>query len=439
MMRKQQLQASVPLLLALSPLAQALTLYQDADSEIAARLQGAAGIFHSGESYGQTGERDPGSVNWQETTLQYGIDFKHRTAGLGELHGALDWVSSATFGDGDAAGWTVGDERTTKIENAWLGWRSADLFPALGENGLALSGGRQNVVVGDGFLISGDALNIGRGLLDGAVNRGGAYYLTGRKAFDQTAILRLGGDQGWRGDLMWLKSDNPAQASPELAVATLEHIAAPATFGLTAIKVTDTDEALAELLYPERKGMKLYSVRAQGNAGVSDLFLAAEHAWERKDAGNENAWYLEAGWAFSQLPGKPSVNYRYSRFSEGYDPLFYGNGRALGTWFQGEVASNYAGPFNSNTRVHHLGVKAAVSDSVNVGALFYTFDTLDPSLGNRDARELDLYAEWAIDQHWSVLPLVGYYKPRRSTEDGGSQLETSRGNLYGQVLLVWSY
>lgn len=135
-MRKQQLLASVPLLLALSPWAQALTLYQDADSEIAARLQGAAGLFHSRESYAQTGEREAGSVDWQEATLQYGIDFKHRSAGFGELHGALDWVSSASFGDGDAAGWTVGDERTTKIENAWLGWRSADLFPALGENGV---------------------------------------------------------------------------------------------------------------------------------------------------------------------------------------------------------------------------------------------------------------------------------------------------------------
>lgn len=439
MMRKQQLQASVPLLLALSPLASAITLYQDADSEIAGTLQGAAGVFHSRESYGQTGVREPGSVNWQETTLQYGVGFKHRGAGLGEVHGALDWVSSATFGDGDAAGWTVGDERTTKIENAWVGWRSAGLFPTLGENGLELSAGRQNVLVGDGFLISGDALNIGRGLLEGQVNRGGAYYLTGRKAFDQTAILRWGGQQGWRGDLMWLKSDNAAQAKPELSVATLEHVSAPVTFGLTGIRVTDTDATFAALLYPERKGMKLYSARAQGNAGVSDLFLAAEHAWERKQSGNENAWYLEAGWTFSQLPGKPSVNYRYSRFSEGCDPLFYGNGRALGTWFQGEVAANYAGPFNTNIRVHHLGIKAAVTDSLGVGALIYSFDTLDPNLGNRDGRELDLYAEWAVDKHWSVLPLVGYYAPRRSVEDGGSQLGNSRANLYGQVLVAWSF
>ncbi|WP_437881195.1 hypothetical protein [Pseudomonas sp. LRF_L74] len=439
MMRKQQIQASLWLSLALSPWAGAVTLYQDSDSEVSAKLLGAAGVFHSRESYAQTGAREAGSVDWQEATLQYGIEFKHGRAGLGQAYGALDWVSSASFGDGDAAGWTLGDERTSKIENAYLGWRSAGLFPLLGENGIDLSFGRQNVVVGDGFLVSGDALNIGKGLLDGEVNRGGAYYLTGRKAFDQTAILRLGGEQGWRGDLMWLKSDNRVQAEPEVALGTLEHVADAGTVGLTYLKVLDTDSRLAELLAPERKGMKQYSVRAQGNAGVSDLFLAAEHAWESKDSGKESAWYLEAGWTFSELPGKPSVNYRYSRFSEGYDPLFYGNGRALGTWFQGEVAANYAGPFNTNTVVNHIGLKASLSEQLGVGALFYTFATLDESLGNRDGRELDVYAEWVVDEHWSVLPLVGYYKPRRSVDDGGSQLGNDRGNLYAQMLLVWAY
>ena len=89
--------------------------------------------------------------------------------------------------------------------------------------------------------------------------------------------------------------------------------------------------------------------------------------------------------------------------------------------------------------MQHVGVKAAVSDNLKVGALFYDFDTLDPRLGNRDARELDLYAEWTLDEHWSLLPLVGYYQPARSTEEGGSQLGTARGNVYGQLLLVFGF
>ncbi|MCQ5134626.1 hypothetical protein NE541_16555, partial [Coprococcus eutactus] len=66
--------------------------------------------------------------------------------------------------------------------------------------------------------------NLGKADLGANFDRGGAYYLAARKAFDRTAVLRLGGKQGWRGDLMWLKSDNHYQADTSLAVANLEHV-----------------------------------------------------------------------------------------------------------------------------------------------------------------------------------------------------------------------
>ena len=430
---------SLTVLVGLSPLANALSLYADDQTQVDAKLQAAAGAFYSRENYAQSGTRTKGSSSWQESVFQYGLDLKHSTQSLGNTYAALNWVSSATYGDGDPAGWSNGSERTTKIEDAYLGWRSAELFPLLGTDGIDFSVGRQNIVIGDGFLVSGDALNIGREIADGRQNRGGAYYLTARKAFDQTVVLRLGGKQGWRSDLMWLKSDNPAQAKPEVAVGTLEHVAEKGTVGLTYLKVLDTDKELADLFYPERKGMKQYSVRAQGNAGVPNLFLAGEYAREDKTSGEENAWYMEAGWTFSDLPLKPVVNYRYSRFSDGYDPLFYGNGRALGTWFQGEVASNYAGPFNSNTQVHHVGIKVAATPSVNVGALLYDFSTLDRSRQNLNAREADLYAEWTINEHFTLLPLVGFYKPEKSDASGGTQLGSSDTNLYAQVILAASF
>lgn len=430
---------SLTVLVGLSPLANALSLYADDQTQVDAKLQAAAGAFYSRENYAQSGTRAKGSSSWQESVFQYGLDLKHSTQSFGSTYAALNWVSSATYGDGDPAGWSNGSERTTKIEDAYIGWRSAELFPLLGTDGIDFSVGRQNIVIGDGFLVSGDALNLGREIADGSLNRGGAYYLTARKDFDQTVVLRLGGKQGWRSDLMWLKSDNPAQVKPEVAVGTLEHVAEKGTVGLTYLKVLDTDKELADLFYPERKGMKQYSVRAQGNAGVPNLFLAGEYAREDKTSGEENAWYMEAGWTFSDLPLKPVVNYRYSRFSEGYDPLFYGNGRALGTWFQGEVASNYAGPFNSNTQVHHVGIKVAATPSVNVGALLYDFSTLDRSRQNLNAREADLYAEWTINEHFTLLPLVGFYKPERSDASGGTQLGSSDTNLYAQVILAASF
>ena len=117
-------------------------------------------------------------------------------ADSGTLYGAFNLLSSATWGDGDAAGNTDGSERTTKIEDAYLGWRSADLFPALGQDGVDFSAGRQVIKLGRGFLINDDGPNLGNGPANGALDRGGAYYLAARHAFDRTAVLRLGGEQG---------------------------------------------------------------------------------------------------------------------------------------------------------------------------------------------------------------------------------------------------
>lgn len=433
------LSCATPAFLIFSSTAHSLPLYSDGATTVDAKLGASFGIFSSGEKYAQTPTQTSGSVSWQEAVFQYGLDVKHKSEQFGSTYASLNWVSTATFGDGDAAGWSVGDERTTKIEDAYAGWKSGNLAPMLGEDGIDVSFGRQNIVVGDGFIISGDALDMGRGPLEGRLNRGGAYYLTGRKDFDQTAVLRLGGSEGLRGDLMWLKSDNRAQASPETAVATLENVTEKGTIGLTAVKVLDTDKEFADILFPERKDMKIYSVRAKGNAGVPGLFLAGEYAKENKTSSDENAWYLEAGWTFNDTKFTPKVNYRYSRFSEAYDPLFYGNGRELGTWFQGEVAGNYAGPFNSNSTIQQVGLKLAVTPTFNAGALLYKFDTINTDVQNLSGKELDIYGEWTVNEHLLVLPLIGFYKPDQSAENGGSQLGSDRTNTYAQLLFVTNF
>jgi len=420
--------------------ASAYELYADDDTHLNANLEAAFGLFHSRENYATSGSKNAGSSSWREGYVKYGISFDQGLAGSGTGYGAFNLLSSGTWGDGDAAGFTDGSERTTKIEDAYLGWRSGNLFEALGEDGVDLSFGRQNVRVGDGFLINGDALNLGNGLADGEYDRGGAYWLAARKAFDQTAVLRLGGNQGLRGDLMWLKSDNRAQAKPEMLVGTLEHVSDAGTLGLTVIDIRDIDKQYASPAQLGRDGMKTYSVRGQGNAGVKDLFLSGEYAWQdRKSGGKEDAWYLEAGWTFSDVAWSPSVNYRYSRFSEGYDPLFFGFSRGYGTWFQGEVAANYSGPFNSNTQVHHVAVKVSPLENLSIGALWFDFNTLDRSLGNFDGRELDFYAEWAVSDNLIVMPVVGLYQPDRQANQGGTQLGNDNRNLYSQLVFVTQF
>lgn len=420
--------------------ANAYELYGNDDGHLNATLEAAFGIFHSQENYAPSGRLSEGSSSWREGYIKYGLSFDKGLAGAGTSYGAANLLSSGTWGDGDAAGFSDGSERTTKFEDAYLGWRSDELFAPLGKDGVDLSFGRQNIAIGDGFLINGDALNMGKGLADGEFNRGGSYYLAARKAFDETAVLRLGGKEGWRSDLMWLKSNNRAQAMTEMYAGTLEHVAEAGTVGLTYIKTTDIDEQYASPLQLERDGMQTYSLRATGNAGVKDLFLSGEYAEQDKPhASNEDAWYLEAGWTFSAAPWTPYVSYRYSRFSENYDTLFYGMSRGYGTWFQGEVAGNYAGPFNNNSRIQNVGLKVSPLENLNLGALYFNYDTIDRNLGNTDGHEVDLYAEWHVNDHLTVMPLVGFYQPDKSFDNGGTQLGNNNQNVYAQLLFVTGF
>ncbi|MNE82262.1 hypothetical protein D3C80_1789730 [compost metagenome] len=100
------------------------------------------------------------------------------------------------------------------------------------------------------------------------------------------------------------------------------------------------------------------------------------------------------------------------------------------------MAGNYAGPFNSNTRVHHVGLKVTPLENLSLGALWFDFDTIDRSLGNFGGRELDLYAEWAVSENLIVMPVVGLYTPDKSAAEGGTQLGNDDNNLYSQVVFV---
>ena len=234
----------------------AFDLFKDEQAQLIFDLKAVAGLFHSGESYAQV-PGPPGHRTWQEGYAAYGVSGNYGVGSESRVYGAVSLLSSGTWGDGDAAGFTTGTERRTVVENAYIGWRSGDLMPALGSNGFDLSGGRQSYTIGDGFLVYGDAENFGEGfdelaaagIAPGSLDRGGAYYLAGRQAFDKTLILRLGGKQGIRGQVFWLKSDNRAQAKTELAGVNLEYGSDRyGTLGLTYLKGLSVDEKFAEFL-----------------------------------------------------------------------------------------------------------------------------------------------------------------------------------------------
>ncbi len=403
---------------------QAYTLTENETTTLNLDFEAVAGLFDSGETYGNSED----SPAWAEGYVKYGFSGSHKL-GTGEMFGAANAMSTGNWGDGDASGITTGDERMTDIEDLYVGYRT-DMFE--------LSAGRQNFVIGDGFLFNGDALNMGKGL-DGIApdspDRGGAYWLAARKAFDKTVVGRIGGDEGMRSDMFWLESDNPAQASVEMAGINLEYVGSKGTFGLLYTEGLDVDEEQAAFFgHTRRDGQKTTSLRYQGNAGVENLFLSAEYVDQSQGNSDPdaNAWYGEVGWTFADATWSPSVNYRYTSYDEGYDPLFFGFNRGYGTWFQGEVAANYAGPFGTDSDIHYLGVKANPTPMLTLGAGYFNFTDTQGGSGDNDAQELDIWAEWVAADHLIISPLVGFYRPDSATSVQGND-DT---NTYMQVIAI---
>jgi len=416
-------------------------LYKSARVELDADVDATYAVLHSQESYAQVREF-PGGQSWQEGFIKYGFSGHYLFESGTRVYGAARLISSATWGDGDAAGYTTGSERRTNFEDAYVGWKSGNLFAALGKDGVDISLGRQKYAIGSGFLVDGDAVNFGKGFDDIApqsLDRGGAYYIAARESFDKTAIMRLGQSGGVHGDVFWLKSDNKAQARMELAGLNVEYEHKDfGTLGLTWLKGLSVDKQLAEFLdYTHRDDQNTVAIRANGSAGIEHLLLAGEYVHQDNDtAGNERAWFLSAGWSFAAISWKPTIGARYSSFSSGFDPLFYGVSSGYGTWYQGEVAGSFAGPFNSNADISHFYINAQPLPSLSFSILFFDFQTKDKNMGNLDGKEWDIYAVWEINDHFAVSPLIGFYTPDKSAAQGGTQLGSNHTNTFAQVTLT---
>lgn len=375
----------------------------------------------------------PGGSSWREGYAKFGLSGSRARPGAGTWYGTLNAVSSATWGDGDPGGYSDGSERRTRLEDAAVGWRSGDTLPALGQDGLDLSVGRQAVKIGSGFLVMDDGFNPGRRLAGDALDRGGAYYIAARHAFAGTAVLKLGGQDGLHGSAMWLKSGNHAQADTEVAAATLDYTAPVGTLGLTYLRGLDVDARYASPAQLLRKGMDVFSLRGEGSAGIQNARFAFEIARQNTDAGHATAGYVQAGYAWPDAAWAPNLRYRYARHGQGWDSLFTGGYRA---WLQGEVAANYAGPFNTNASVQQLVLDTQPAPTLTLGVALQSYRTLrDRQTLKLDARELNLFAEWTVHPHLIVAPMLGLYKPRQDATNGGNQ--NRRGtNVYAQLLLI---
>ena len=84
-------------------------------------------------------------------------------------------------------------------------------------------------------------------------------------------------------------------------------------------------------------------------------------------------------------------------------------------------------------------MKISPLENLSIGALWFDYDTIDRSLGNTDGNEFDVYAEWAVTDNVVIMPLVGWYQPDKSADQGGTQLGSNDTNLYSQLMVFTAF
>ncbi len=144
--------------------------------------------------------------------------------------------------------------------------------------------------------------------------------------------------------------------------------------------------------------------------------------------------FFDAGYTFADVKWQPTVSYRYTRYSEGWDFLFQGGFRKR---YQGEVGVNYAGSVTSNMQINDVLLSVMPTDKLTLNAMAFDYHQLSRR-GEQDfsAREFDFFLDWMVTDNITLSPLVGFYKPDKWLGNGGNQSGSASTNTYFQ-LIAW--
>ncbi len=363
-----------------------------------------------------------GDAVWGEGYVEPSVNFTFDPAENLTLFGEASVVFAATVGEGDAGGFTDGDEGDATLEKASLGFRTSFSGPGETPWTLELSGGKQDVQIGDGWLF-----------WDGNFDAFGdtAYWLAPRTAFEWAGTADL--SNGSLGLKPFYIIGDHDQDSSEIIGGDLRFEQDWGSLGVLYANVLDSNDNVFT-----RDGMQMVSARALGVGvpAVEGLSFSGEFT---KQFGSEGAvdydayaLYGQADYNFAGLPWSPTLTYRYARFSgdgnpndndvEAFDPLFYGFSGGWGTWFQGEIVGEYY-LFNSNQRNHMVKLALAPTESLGVGAIYYHFGLDEnnffgtPVSDRSFADEINIFADWTFSDHVYVSGVAGVAFPGQGAED----------------------
>jgi len=410
-----------------------LTIWEgEAGSELKGTFKAAAAYFMQndawfGNAQGNLGVR---SGSWWETYIHPGIEGSYVLENSSSLYGRLSAVFAST-NEIDAAGSNIpwGNVTATRVEDAYAGWRSGDLFGELGKDFIDVSIGRQQYVAGNGFLFYNQSSN--------GQNRG-AFWMGERQAAKFSGIVKLkSGD--WKADLIYLEADDNPNTDTRLGGITLDY-----TFGEAIGGIGGGIYTLASDI-ETRDSMNVFDIRFslfpfeafESPEVLKPVKLEGEYVHEDNgDLVDDSGWYLSAGYQWAEVPWKPTLTYRYASFSEDYDPLFYGF-NDWGYWYQGEVLGEYV-LINQNLKSHMIKLNVKPIDSVSANLFYFKFrldDAGAAGVTSRDfADEWNLTVDWTATEHVTISAVAAYVSPDKGAKEyTGGDDSWSYGMLYGSV------
>jgi hypothetical protein len=201
---------------------------------------------------------------------------------------------------------------------------------------------------------------------------------------------------------------------------------------------------------PERDGMSVYNVRVFTAPIPSLKALSFEAEYAQEDNGDlvdSTAWNVLAAYQ-TEIVWKPKFSYRYAVFegddpstatNEAFDGLLTGF-YDWGTWWQGEIAGGYF-LSNSNLVSHQLRVHTAPFESVTAGVMFFDFkldvpQTFGAVTADDVAREIDLYADWSVNDNLILSFVLAAAEPGEVVERSSGRTDTF---FYGMIFAAYSF
>ena len=367
--------------------------------------------FGSGRIDQRSGKNDGKKIDWQEFYVKPGVKLDYALSPDFSVLGGASVVAATTLGDGDAGGFTRSSDGKVSSEELFAGFKAGEW---------KLTAGRQNFLVGSGFIV-----------MDGNLDqkKDGAYWLGPRTAFNDSAVLAW--DHGaLKSQAFTLRTDDDLGDFRMTGVNLDYTLDEQVTLGAMALKVKALGPK-GSTLPRHRDGMQVYNLRALNAKvpGVSALTLNAEYAVERGSGeGVEyaaNAWYGQADYAFNNVPLTPVFGYRYASFSgddnltdnrqKAWDPLSKGF-VDWSTWLVGDVVGNYL-LFNSNENVQQFSLKTHLNETLTLGAIHYQFwldekNYMGAAVSDRRfADESVVYLDWTPSPSFYTSLSYNWVKP----------------------------